>query len=50
MFEDDWSPRDTTIDFDGGTVNNVPLKIYYGEPEAEAQNLFATSATVTAAA
>lgn len=35
MFEEDWTPRDSYIDFDGGTINNVPLKIYYGDPEFE---------------
>lgn len=26
MFEKDWIPRDTIIDYDGGTVGNVPLR------------------------
>lgn len=25
MYEDEWQPRDTVIDYDDGTVNNVPL-------------------------
>jgi hypothetical protein len=28
MFEDDWQPRESIIDFDDGTVNNVPLREY----------------------
>jgi len=28
MFEDDWQPRDTVIDFDDGTIGGVPLKKY----------------------
>ena len=29
MFEKDWTPRDTVIDYDGGTVGDVPLRKYY---------------------
>jgi hypothetical protein len=28
MYEDDWQPRDSVIDFDDGTVNDVPLHEY----------------------
>ena len=28
MFEDDWQPRESVIDFDDGTINNVPLREY----------------------
>lgn len=28
MFEDDWQPRESVIDFDDGTINNVPLRQY----------------------
>lgn len=28
MFEPNWQPRDTVIDFEDGTVNNVGLKKY----------------------
>jgi len=48
MFEEDWAPRDTTIDFDDGTVKNVPLKIYYGDPEPpEETSAGGTSLAVT---
>lgn len=30
MFEKDWQPQDTIIDYDGGTVGEVDLKQYYG--------------------
>jgi len=26
MFEEDWKPRDTIIDYDDGTVNGMPLE------------------------
>lgn len=29
MFEEDWTPRDTVIDYDGGTVADVPLRRFY---------------------
>lgn len=29
MFENDWQPRDTTIEFDDGTVSGVDLKKYH---------------------
>jgi hypothetical protein len=29
MFDDNWQPTDTVIDYDGGTVADVPLKQYY---------------------
>jgi hypothetical protein len=25
MFEEDWTPRDTIIDYDDGTINGMPL-------------------------
>jgi hypothetical protein len=28
MFEDDWTPQNSVIDFDDGTINNVPLRQY----------------------
>ena len=28
MYEDGWQPRDSVIDFDEGTINNVPLREY----------------------
>ncbi|KAK2772710.1 hypothetical protein FQN53_004457 [Emmonsiellopsis sp. PD_33] len=31
MFEDSWTPRDTVIDYDDGTVNDVPLSKFYGD-------------------
>lgn len=33
MFEENWTPRDTVIDYDDGTINDVPLAKYYGEAE-----------------
>ncbi|KAK3364552.1 hypothetical protein B0T25DRAFT_443157 [Lasiosphaeria hispida] len=32
LYEDNWEPRDATIDFDGGTVHGGPVKKYYAEP------------------
>jgi hypothetical protein len=29
IFEGDWTPRDTVIDYDGGTVADVPLRRFY---------------------
>lgn len=29
MFEQDWSPHDTIIDYDDGTVGDVPLRRFY---------------------
>jgi hypothetical protein len=31
MFEKNWSPRDTVIDYDDGTINDVPLRKWYGD-------------------
>jgi hypothetical protein len=28
MFEENWQPRETVVDFDEGTINNVGLKSY----------------------
>jgi hypothetical protein len=28
MYEDDWQPRESVIDFDDGTINGVPLREY----------------------
>jgi hypothetical protein len=28
MYEEDWQPRESVIDFDDGTINNVPLREY----------------------
>jgi hypothetical protein len=28
LYEEDWQPRDSVIDFDGGTINDVPLREY----------------------
>jgi len=33
MFEEDWMPRDTVIDYDGGTVGDVPLQRYYKQKQ-----------------
>ncbi|KAK0725842.1 hypothetical protein B0H67DRAFT_571698 [Lasiosphaeris hirsuta] len=35
MYEDNWQPRDSRIDFDGGTVHGGPVKKYYAEPPKE---------------
>ena len=35
MFEDNWQPRDTRIDFDGGMIYGGPVKKYYTEDVAE---------------
>jgi len=35
MFENDWTPRDTEIDFDDGTVGDVPLRKFYGDKDTE---------------
>lgn len=29
MFEEDWAPRETVIDFEEGTVADVPLRRFY---------------------
>ena len=29
MFEDDWTPYSPKVDYDDGTINNAPLRIYY---------------------
>ncbi|KAK2803707.1 hypothetical protein FQN50_006925 [Emmonsiellopsis sp. PD_5] len=36
MFEDNWTPRDTVIDYDDGTVNDVPLSKFYGDGNGKA--------------
>jgi hypothetical protein len=28
MFEENWQPRDSIIDYDDGTINDVPLRSY----------------------
>jgi hypothetical protein len=28
MFEENWQPRDSAIEFDDGTINDVPLREY----------------------
>jgi hypothetical protein len=28
MFEENWQPRDSVIDYDDGTINDVPLRVY----------------------
>ncbi|GAB1320924.1 hypothetical protein MFIFM68171_11134 [Madurella fahalii] len=35
MFEENWQPRDTVIDYTEGTVNDVGLKQYAGDADAE---------------
>lgn len=30
MFDEDWSPRDTVIEYQDGTVADVPLRRFYG--------------------
>jgi hypothetical protein len=35
MFENDWTPRDTEIDIDDGTVGDVPLRKFYGDKNTE---------------
>ncbi|KAK5662535.1 hypothetical protein OQA88_8447 [Cercophora sp. LCS_1] len=32
MYEENWTPRDPRIDYDGGTVHGGPVKKYYSEP------------------
>jgi hypothetical protein len=31
MFEENWQPRGSTIDYDGGTIHGGALKKYYTE-------------------
>jgi hypothetical protein len=35
MFEKDWTPRDTEIDFDDRTVGDVPLRKFYGDKDTK---------------
>lgn len=35
MFEDNWQPRDTIIDYTEETVNDVGLKVYAGDATGE---------------
>lgn len=35
MFEKDWTPRDTEIDFDNRTVSDVPLRKFYGDKDTK---------------
>ena len=35
MFEENWQPRDTRIDYDGGMIHGGPVKKYYTEPGLE---------------
>lgn len=35
MFEENWQPRDTVIEYAEGTVNDVGLKQYAGNADAE---------------
>jgi hypothetical protein len=28
MYEDNWQPQDSVIDYDDGTINDVPLRRY----------------------
>ncbi|KXX82675.1 Cutinase transcription factor 1 beta [Madurella mycetomatis] len=39
MFEENWQPRDTAIDYAEGTVNNVGLKQYAGDAEREREKV-----------
>ena len=32
MYEEKWTPRDTKVEFDDGTVYGGAIKKYYGQP------------------
>jgi hypothetical protein len=35
LFVENWAPRDSVIDYEDGTVNNVPLRMYHGDEADE---------------